>query len=403
MLTERNTGNRGRCEQQSRRSGEENSEPHLSYTLTLLVVWILIGLAVLLGLLSLAGERARAEYVARSLAHRLPDEACPPATVIVPVKGLDEGLAANLAALEVLDYPDYELIVVARHESDVPHAAIPPDARLIYAGEGDPGTGEKINNLLAAVRAARPESHLFAFADSDGRVRSGWLRSLAAALHRDAQAGAATGYRWHIPPRGGVWPLLRSSWNAVIAGGFGPGNNGFVWGGAMAIRRETFQSARVAEYWHGKISDDFRLAQAVRDAGLRIAFAPGAMVAARDHTTAPEFFEWIVRQMRITRAYRPRLWWTGMIAHVVYCGAMVASVPFAPAALLVQFGLGMVKSRNRAVIARSCFPDDADWFERNGWVYTWTGPLVTWIWLYAFLGSAMSRRITWRGREYYLR
>ena len=34
--------------------------------------------------------------------------------MIVPVKGQDEGLRENLAALAALDYPDYELIVVAR-------------------------------------------------------------------------------------------------------------------------------------------------------------------------------------------------------------------------------------------------------------------------------------------------
>jgi len=145
------------------------------------------------------------------------------------------------------------------------------------------------------------------------------------------------------------------------------------------------------------------LAEAVLDAGLRIAFAPAAMVVSRDHTTAGEFLDWIVRQMRITRVYRPRLWWLGLFAHLVYCGAMVASVAVAPAALLGQFALGMIKGRNRAAVARSCFPEDDGWFQRYGWTYIWSVPVVTWVWLYAFLGSAASRRIRWRGREYLLR
>ena len=362
-------------------------------------MWVLIGLALLLGLLALAGDRARARYATAQLAVRLADTECPPATVIVPVKGFDEGLAANLAALAALDYPDYELIVVARAVGDVPDGCLPSVARLLIAGEGDPATGEKINNLLAAVQAARPESQLFAFADSDGQVRQTWLRSLAAPL-RDPGVGASTGYRWHIPTRPGFWPMMRSAWNAVIAGGFGPEGNSFVWGGAMAIRRETFASARVAEYWRGAVSDDFRLAEAVRDAKLRIAFAPGAMVASRDLVTASEFLEWVVRQMKITRAYRPKLWWVGLFAHVVYCSAMVAAGISAPVALAAQFALGMVKGRNRAAIASSCFPEDAEWFRRHGWVYTLAVPLVTWLWLYAFLASAASRSIVWRGRRY---
>jgi ceramide glucosyltransferase len=366
------------------------------------LIWVLIGLALVLGMLALAGDRARAQHAVRELASRLSDQDCPPATVIVPVKGHDEGLAANLEALASLDYPDYELIVVVRSLDDVPDATVPAEAKLIIAGDGDPANGEKINNLLAAVRAARPESRILAFADSDGAPRRTWLRALARPL-RHSTVGASTGYRWHIPARPGFWPMMRSAWNAVIAGGFGPEGNSFVWGGAMAIRRETFIAARVADYWRGAVSDDFRLAEAVRDAKLRIAFTPGAMVASRDRTSASEFLEWIVRQMKITRAYRPKLWWLALFAHLVYCGAMVASAMAAPAALLGQIALGMVKGRNRAVIAQGCFPDDAAWFARNGWVYALAVPLITWLWLYALLASAVSRRINWRGRQYDLR
>ena len=86
-----------------------------------------------------------------------------------------------------------------------------------------------------------------------------------------------------------------------------------------------------------------------------------------------------------------------------YRGGMVAAVAIAPAALAGQLALGMIKGRNRAAIARTYFPEDDEWFRRNGWVYTWAVPLTTWLWLYAFLASAASRRIVWRGREYQLR
>ncbi|MCC6540364.1 MAG: glycosyltransferase [Bryobacterales bacterium] len=368
-----------------------------------MLLWILLGLALVLAVLSLRGDGARLRYVEAQLARQLADDACPPATVIVPVKGADEGLARNLAALAAQDYPDFELLVAVESPSDLPPGALPAGARLIAAGEATAEAG-KIHNLLAAVAAARPESQILAFADSDGEPGVQWLRALAAPL-ADAGVGASTGYRWHVPERGGVWPLLRSAWNAVIAGGFGPGNNAFVWGGAMAVRRETFGAARVADYWRGAVSDDFRLAEAVHRAGLAIAYAPGALVPARDHVTAGEFFEWIARQMKITRAYRPRLWWLALVSHCLYCGAMVAAVAAHQwPALAAQLGLGMVKGARRAALARRCLaPRDDVWFARHGWVYTFCTPLVTWIWLYALLASAWSRRIEWRGREYVLR
>ena len=48
------------------------------------------------------------------------------------------------------------------------------------------------------------------------------------------------------------------------------------------------------------------------------------------------------------------------------------------------------------------FPEREEWLERFGWIYFWLAPLATWVWLYAFCASAMTRRIRWRGYEYAL-
>ncbi|MFN3325948.1 MAG: glycosyltransferase [Bryobacteraceae bacterium] len=370
--------------------------------------WPLVLPAILLAAASFAGERKRFRYIREQLAHP-PEGPFPPATVIVPVKGEDEGLAENLTTLASLDYPDYELIVTARSRADIPAGVVPERARVVLAGDGDPETGEKINNLLAAIAAARPESEILAFADSDGRVRPGWLRALVAAL-RQPGAGAATGYRWHIPARPGFWALLRSGWNAVIAGGFGPGRNRFAWGGAMALHRETFDKARVPEFWRGAISDDYGLTAAIGRAGLGIAFAPGAMVASRDHTGAKEFLGWITRQMIITRIYNRRLWLLAFIAHCLYCAAMIACLSAGLSgaaagwwALAWILGAGIWKGRNRAALARRLFPEDALWFRRHGWIYAWWTPLITWVWLYGLLASALTDSVEWRGYRYRLK
>lgn len=374
----------------------------------MLLFWILTGLALALALASFRGERLRADHVAASLAETPPESTLEPATVIVSVKGPDEGLKGNLAALASLDYPDYELIVVARAAEDIPAGVLPPVARVVIAGDGDPDTGEKINNLLAAVRAARGESAIFAFADSDGRPASGWLRALAATLARPG-VGVGTGYRWYLPAPPDFWSLMRGVWNSVIAGGFGPGPNRFAWGGAMAIRREIFERARVADHWRGAVSDDYVLSAAVRSAGLEIAYAPGALVVSSDHTSACEFLRWIERQMIITRIHEPMLWWQALIAHLIYCAAMVAAVAVAlqgnlwgEYSLVAQWGLGMLKGANRASIAKSALPDQQEWFKKHGWVLTWWVPLGTWVWLYALLASARTNTIEWRGRRYRL-
>ena len=365
-------------------------------------VYLILGLAIVLALLALRGDHGRATYVAEKLSEPIPDSACPPATIIVPVKGNDETLAANLLSLASQTYPDYELIIVARAKEDVPPDVLPEKARLVIAGDGDPSTGEKINNLLAAIKAARSQSKIFAFADSDNTVNPNWLRSLAGPL-ADPNVGLATGYRWHVPTPPDFWSCLRSSWNAAIAGTFHGDNNSFAWGGAMAIRRETFTKGKVSTYWKGTVSDDFRISHAVRATSLRIVYAPGAVVADTSHTTAAEFFSWIKRQLIVTRVYEPKLWWMAFTAHVIYCTAMPLGAIYAPFVLVLQLWLGMVKGRNRAKLARACLPAHDSWFRYYGWIHTIVVPFATWIWLFSLLASARTTTIEWRGRTYTLR
>lgn len=375
----------------------------------LIILWFLTVAGCVLAVLSHRGAGSRARWVVAELGRRLPEDRLPPATVIVPVKGDDEGLRENLAALADLDYPDYELIVVGRSARDIPEGVTPERSRVILAGPGDPNTGEKINNLLAAVRAARFESEIFAFADSDGRVSPAWLRSLVAALETP-HAGLATGYRWYVPRKADFWSLMRSIWNAAIAGTFQGGDNRFAWGGAMAIRRTDFERLRVEDYWLGALSDDYRMSEAVRAGGLQIAYAPGATVACADRTGRSAFLEWMTRQLVITKAYQPKLWAAGFASHLLYCGAMVSGAALAVKGsglavlvLALQLALGMWKGRLRATLAAAALPEYRDWFRRYGWVHVWWTPLATWIWLYGFLASAATNTIVWRGYRYELR
>ena len=131
----------------------------------MILYWFFVGPALLLAALSLRGERKRADYVAERLAEE--GSYFPPVSVIVPVKGDDDGLRENLAALASLDYPDYELIIAAREAGDIPPGVLPRRARIVLSHGTDQTSSEKVQNLQAAVRAARKRSDVFAFADSD--------------------------------------------------------------------------------------------------------------------------------------------------------------------------------------------------------------------------------------------
>ena len=368
--------------------------------------WLFVAPALLLAFFSLRGERKRAAYVARRLSES--QEQLPPASVIVPVKGEDEGLRENLVALASLDYPDYELLVTAHSAADIPLGVLPRRAKVVLAHSDDPATAEKVRNLVAAVRATRKQSQIFAFADSDGRVTRRWLRALVTPL-ADSAVGVSTGYRWFTPGPPTFWTLMRSVWDAVAAGRLGPGDNPFAWGGSMAIRKETFFEVKMLEHWKNTISDDYSLSAAVHAAGLSIAYAPGALVPCFERIPARRFFAWIRRQMMITRVYRPGLWWPALVAHIFYCGGMAASAiasvrgnRLAEWALIAQLSPGMLKGLNRATLAKAALPEFEGWFKRHQWVHAIWVPLATWIWLIGLVSSAFGNTIDWRGSRYQL-
>ena len=373
----------------------------------MLWLWFLVAPALLLTAVSLLPEGRRAAYVRSRLAAEC--EYLPPTSVIVPVKGEDQGLRENLAALASLEYPDYELLIVARCADDIPSGVLPRQARIVLAHGDDPHTGGKVQNLVAAVLAARKRSDVFAFADSDGRVTRRWLRALVARLG-DERVGAATGYRWFMPEGGGFWCLLRAAWDGVSYGMLGPGDCPFVWGGAMAIRKQTFVEAEVLKHWKNTVSDDYALAAAVRAAGLTVAYAPGALVPSLEHISARGLFSWVRRQMTITRVYARRLWLQGLFAHLLYCAAMTASVAAAcssnPAGwwtLAAQLIPSFWKAARRTAQARESLPEHGDWFRRYGWTHVACAPLATWLWLVALVSVAFSSTIEWRGCRYDLK
>lgn len=376
--------------------------------------WLFAVPAVIATLFSVKSGRRALEYAEDRIRESagFPNSELPRTALVVPVKGTEPGLAENLASLARQDHPRFEVVVCCAAADDpalgVARASIGAGVRIVVAGEPPGDTGEKIHNLLAAIDALGDGPEVLAFADSDGRAGPDWLRKLVAPLD-DPGLGAVTAYRWHFPEEGGFWPLLRSVWDSSVTTVMDTRDRSFAWGGGTALRREVFESCRVREFWRGAVSDDLRLTSAVRKAGLGIRFLPEAMVATTGQCTGSGFLAWTVRQLTITRVYRFRTWIAGCVSHIVYCTAQalcllqVSQGRFVGlAALLLILLPGMAKGGLRAYVCGLAFPDREGWLERHGWAYFWMTPIATWVWLYAFLRSGFTRRISWRGRTYEL-
>jgi ceramide glucosyltransferase len=382
-------------------------------------MWLFYFFAALLllqSLLSLRGGFRYLSYFRREL-QREPAASTPRASVIVPCRGVDQGLRENVAALLSQDYPTYELVFVTDDASDpslrvVEEAMRELDrsanasARVIVAGRAM-DCGQKVHNLRAAVRASDDASEVFVFVDTDARPRADWLRSLVV---------PTTGYRWFVPTeRGGFASHLRSVWNASIASALGAdARRNFCWGGSTAIRRETFDRLNIFDEWRGALSDDYALTRALQRAKLPIKFVPQCLVATHEDCTWRELVEFTTRQLKITRVYAPHLWRIVLFSNLVFCavfyggGALALTrawrgESFALPLVFVPtvFVLGAFKSALRLRAVELAFAREglrAGVAGRLAHLTLW--PLTGALYLYNALAAARSRRITWRGITY---
>lgn len=413
-------------------------------------MWLFYTFAALLlaqSAFSLRGGLRYLRFFRRELSHAPPDFT-PRVSVIVPCRGLDQGLRENLSALSRQNYPAYELIFVTEGETDLARGVVedllrssaardensdqesgPPTTpherakaqskigmRLVTAGSAR-SSGQKVHNLRVAVRQAHPASAVFVFVDTDARPNPDWLRSLVAPLS-DEQVGAATGYRWFVPMRGNLASHLRAVWNASVASALGDdAHRNFCWGGSTAIRRETFYQLNILAEWRGTVSDDYVLTHTLQRARLPIRFVPRCLVASHEDCTWRQLFEFTTRQLKITRVYAPHLWRAVLASNLLFCAVFYGAAALAAgralrgepliAPLVVvasAFALGTCKAHLRlAAVSRALAPGGVRLPAGTRLAHLTLWPAASALFLYNALAAALSRRITWRGITYELK
>jgi ceramide glucosyltransferase len=344
----------------------------------------------------------------------------PRVALFCPVKGAEAGLEQNISALASFDYADYEIFFTMASADDPARKII---ERATAAGKhkihtviaGRPtDSGEKVNNLRAAVLKAADGFDVYVFTDSDGRPGRNWLARLVAPLE-DSNLGAVTTFRWLFPQTGGFWSALASAWNAPVATYLGEHHHNFCWGGGTAIRREHFDRSGVVEFWSGSVSDDFSMTHALRQAGLPILFAPECMVPTMFDCDAAGLLEFTNRQIVITRVYESRLWSMGGLAHALYCSAIlmgfglfVTNLITGATALQLLFlalappTLSMGRGVLRLAAVMELLPEWKSRLLADSWIWTFLAALAPFLALWNTLVALFSKKIRWRGIRYQL-
>jgi hypothetical protein len=236
------------------------------------------------------------------------------AVVIIPVRGLPRHLSLLWHGLCAQQFRHWRLIFVVESTRDPAHAALSalltmpgaPPAELIIAGAAS-DTGQKVHNLLSALRRLRAEDRIVVFADADIVPPSDWLSRIVEGL-ASPEVAALSGYRWLVPDRDNLATRLVCAANASIATLPRLRQLNHAWGGTMALKRETLDGLDIECVWRGSVSDDLPLTTALKARGEDIVGPRELLLptpVAYDWRGACDFAR---RQYLVLKIYAPALW-----------------------------------------------------------------------------------------------
>lgn len=243
----------------------------------------------------------------------------PKVGLIVPCKDLDPDFEENMRMLPLQDYPNYEIFFVTVDEHDPSYPILKQvaseskvPARVLFGGFTKQRC-QKLDNIIAAIEAMDDSIEVFAWVDSDARVHTDWLRSLVAPL-REKHIGATTSYRWYVPIPGRLMSYLLCLWTGLQFSNFYNNRYVSVWGGSMAMRRDTYHKLDIRKHWEYALADDCVLNERVKEAGLRVEFVANAMTSLSSDYPLKTIGVFATRQCVIGKFTLREVWVSSTIA-----------------------------------------------------------------------------------------
>ena len=290
----------------------------LAQSLTWVVACLILGCSALLF--------AYIRFLFRCRLPPLPDDECPPAAVILCVRGLDPYLPACLEGLFRQDYPHYEVWIVVDSTRDAAWPAVNSlvqqsgrqNVHVLTLTQRLTTCTRKLASILQALSHVNATHEIVAFLDSDTIPHAAWLRQLAAPL-RDPRVGASSGNRWYMPAAPTVGSLVRYLWNAAAVVQMYCYDIG--WGGSLAIQGQFLRQSDLRQRLTSGFSDDTTICRCARAHGYRIAFSPSLLMVNRETCSVTGVFGFLQRQMLAVRMHSP--WWWAIAGHGVVTTAVL--------------------------------------------------------------------------------
>lgn len=239
----------------------------------------------------------------------------PPVSLLKPLHGVEPGLREYLESFFQLDYPEFEILFCARHESDpglmlarevaqkYPHVS----ARFLTCGE-PPWPNARCYSLHKMKPLARHD--ILAITDSDVCVKPNYLREVIQPF-RDEKTGLVTCIYRGLAAQGGFWARLEAlgmsveMTSGVLVAEMLEGMR-FALGPSMAVRKRCVDEIGGFEKLGDYYADDFMLGNLVAAKGNTVVLSHHVI----DHCIVNTQFSKSLKHqwnwMKSTRFSRPK-------------------------------------------------------------------------------------------------
>jgi ceramide glucosyltransferase len=303
-----------------------------------LTIWlaftaILFLLPLLLGILTLrsaavqtSGERRVAPPV--------------PLELLVPLKEVSSGQEQTLLSLLNQSHPTYRVLFILESEGDPANRMVDElcqrysHAQKIISGLST-GCAQKNHNLIAGIQSLRPETEIIVFCDSSNLAPPDWLLRFTEPLETGVSEVVSTFRAFEPKPEtlGGVSQAIYGSF-VLLLDVLRPKP----WGGATAIRRETFEKLNVTAAWARTVVDDLILGNVLEGRRISILLdARNLLKSPLRNQSVAGFLSYLDRQILFPKFTNPGIWAVTLAAHMTVTLAVLVSVIIG----LVLFPLGL--------------------------------------------------------------
>ncbi len=275
---------------------------------------------------------------------------CPPAAIVLCLKGSEENLIECLTGLVCQDYATYQLFIVVDSDKD---PVLKTVARFFADRKSKPivqtlcsphqTCSLKCSAITQAIRSIPSRYEVIAFIDADAVPDQSWLSDLVEPL-ADPAVGATTGNRWYSPMNNNPGAWVRKIWNAAAV--VQMQRYEVPWGGTLALRTETIERCGLVEHWQKSFCEDTALIAQLEKEGLTLHRVPNLILENTESLSLTDAFNWISRQLLTVRLHHPK--WSLVAAHALASGLVAIA---SPAVLVLMLVFGDIRSMGALILA----------------------------------------------------